>query len=89
MSAFDVPLSAVRAFYSDQFVLPLTAGHSFPMATCARLRERPVATGVPRLDELVEAGGTHHTLDTAAARSRREPMPEMPTRSAGALASAN
>lgn len=30
----------MRAFYSDHFVLPLPAGHRFPMAKYARLRER-------------------------------------------------
>ncbi len=30
----------MRAFYADQFVLPLPAGHSFPMSKYRRLRER-------------------------------------------------
>ena len=30
----------MRAFYSDQFVLALPAGHRFPMAKYALLRER-------------------------------------------------
>lgn len=30
----------MQAFYADQFVLPLPAGHRFPMAKYARLRER-------------------------------------------------
>lgn len=32
--------TAVQAFYSDQFVLPLPEGHRFPMAKYAMLRER-------------------------------------------------
>jgi acetoin utilization deacetylase AcuC-like enzyme len=31
---------SVHAFYADHFVLPLPAGHRFPMAKYARLRER-------------------------------------------------
>lgn len=33
----------VQAFYADHFVLPLPAGHRFPMAKYARLRERLAA----------------------------------------------
>jgi acetoin utilization deacetylase AcuC-like enzyme len=44
----------VRAFYSDRFVLPLPVGHRFPMIKYARLRERCLAEGVLRPDELVE-----------------------------------
>lgn len=33
-------------FYADQFVLPLPAGHRFPMAKYALLRERLAASGV-------------------------------------------
>jgi len=33
----------MRAFYSDQYVLPLPVGHRFPMQKYARLRERIVA----------------------------------------------
>lgn len=32
--------TSMRAFYSDQFVLPLPVGHRFPMAKYALLRER-------------------------------------------------
>ena len=32
--------TALQAFYADHFVLPLPAGHRFPMAKYARLRER-------------------------------------------------
>ena len=35
-----LPETALQAFYADQFVLPLPAGHRFPMAKYARLRER-------------------------------------------------
>jgi acetoin utilization deacetylase AcuC-like enzyme len=36
----------VRAFYTDRFVLPLPAGHRFPMVKYSRVRERCVAEGV-------------------------------------------
>jgi acetoin utilization deacetylase AcuC-like enzyme len=42
----------VRAFYSDQFRLPLPEGHSFPMAKYTRLRERLIADAVVDLAEL-------------------------------------
>ena len=38
----------MRAFYSDQFVLPLPAGHRFPMAKYRLLRER-LAMDVPEV----------------------------------------
>lgn len=44
----------MRAFYSDRFVLDLPPGHRFPMIKYARLRERLVAEGVLRADELSE-----------------------------------
>jgi acetoin utilization deacetylase AcuC-like enzyme len=44
----------VRAFYSDHFVLPLPVGHRFPMIKYARLRERCLAEGILRPDELSE-----------------------------------
>jgi acetoin utilization deacetylase AcuC-like enzyme len=43
----------VRAFYSDHFVLPLPAGHRFPMAKYRALRDR-VATELPHV-RLAEA----------------------------------
>jgi acetoin utilization deacetylase AcuC-like enzyme len=42
----------VRAFYSDQFALPLPDGHTFPMAKYTRLRERLVSDGVLSAAEL-------------------------------------
>lgn len=36
----------MRAYYTDEFVLPLPAGHRFPMVKYARLRERCLAEGV-------------------------------------------
>ncbi|CAN5693543.1 histone deacetylase [soil metagenome] len=36
----------MRAFYTDQFVLPLPAGHRFPMVKYARVRERCLAEGI-------------------------------------------
>lgn len=44
----------MRAFYSDHFVLPLPVGHRFPMIKYARLRERCLAEGILRRDELSE-----------------------------------
>jgi acetoin utilization deacetylase AcuC-like enzyme len=46
---------AVRAFYSDHFVLPLPEGHKFPMAKYSRLRERILAEGIISPDDLQEA----------------------------------
>jgi acetoin utilization deacetylase AcuC-like enzyme len=46
---------AVRAFYSDHFVLPLPAGHKFPMAKYSGLRERILADGILDPADLCEA----------------------------------
>jgi acetoin utilization deacetylase AcuC-like enzyme len=46
---------ALRAFYSDHFVLPLPEGHKFPMAKYSRLRERILAEGIVSADDLHEA----------------------------------
>jgi len=43
----------MKAFYSDHFVLPLPAGHRFPMGKYSRLRDR-VAGELPEVD-LIEA----------------------------------
>ena len=48
-------LSAVRAFYSDHFVLPLPEGHKFPMAKYSGLRERILAEGIVGPQDLHEA----------------------------------
>ena len=45
----------MRAFYSDRFVLPLPEGHKFPMAKYAGLRERILADGIIRPEDLQEA----------------------------------
>lgn len=45
----------VKAFYSDRFVLPLPAGHRFPMAKYAGLRARILADGIVHADDLHEA----------------------------------
>jgi acetoin utilization deacetylase AcuC-like enzyme len=45
----------VKAFYSDHFVLPLPDGHKFPMAKYSRLRERIIAEGIVRPEDLHEA----------------------------------
>lgn len=46
---------AVRAFYSDHFVLPLPEGHKFPMAKYSRLRERILQEGMVTPADLHEA----------------------------------
>jgi len=46
---------AVRAFYSDHFVLPLPEGHKFPMAKYSGLRERILAEGIVGPQHLHEA----------------------------------
>ena len=46
---------AVRAFYSDHFVLPLPEGHKFPMAKYSGLRERILADGIVGAEDLHEA----------------------------------
>lgn len=46
---------AVRAFYSDHFVLPLPEGHKFPMAKYSGLRERILAEGIIAPADLHEA----------------------------------
>jgi acetoin utilization deacetylase AcuC-like enzyme len=45
----------LKAFYSDHFVLPLPEGHKFPMAKYSGLRERILAEGIVRPDDLHEA----------------------------------
>jgi acetoin utilization deacetylase AcuC-like enzyme len=45
-------ISAMRAFYTDIFVLPLPEGHRFPMAKYRVLRERLLQTGVIAPEEL-------------------------------------
>ena len=42
----------MKAFYCDHFVLPLPAGHRFPMAKYSMLRNRVVGEGVVCLDDL-------------------------------------
>ena len=46
-------MPALKAFYSDHFVLPLPAGHRFPMQKYRLLRER--AAGVAPGIDFVEA----------------------------------
>jgi acetoin utilization deacetylase AcuC-like enzyme len=50
----------MKAFYSDQFVLPLPAGHRFPMSKYLRLRER--ITGDPGLELRVPDAATDAEL---------------------------
>jgi acetoin utilization deacetylase AcuC-like enzyme len=46
----------VKAFYSDTFVLPLPAGHRFPMAKYRRLREQLIDERVLNESDLVVPG---------------------------------
>jgi acetoin utilization deacetylase AcuC-like enzyme len=67
----------VRAYYSDRFVLPLPAGHRFPMEKYRRLRERLLAEGVldpadlrePRAATWVELARVHDADYLAAVRA--------------------
>ncbi|NCC35134.1 MAG: histone deacetylase, partial [Chloroflexia bacterium] len=43
----------MQIFYSDTFVLPLPAGHRFPMAKYALLREQVVAAGLVEPNSLM------------------------------------
>lgn len=53
----------MRAFYTDCFVLDLPAGHRFPMAKYARLRQRVVEEGVLRPEDLeIPAAATDEDL---------------------------
>ena len=54
----------MKVFATDQFVLPLPAGHTFPIAKYARLRERVVAAGLAGPDDLrvPEAAGDEDIL---------------------------
>lgn len=51
----------MRAFYSDQFVLPLPEGHRFPMAKYRMLRER-LAQEVPEIEMLAAQPATDGEL---------------------------
>ena len=56
-------------FYCDHFVLPLPAGHRFPMAKYALLRDRVVATGLGKNGRLkVPSGATDRELETVHTR---------------------
>ena len=63
----------MRAFYSDQFVLPLPPGHRFPMAKYRMLRDRiaqqlpgvALQVALPQLlTHLGRGRGKGQTLDT-------------------------
>ena len=41
----------MRAYYSDQFVLPLPAGHRFPMPKFGRVYQTLIRDGVAGLDQ--------------------------------------
>ena len=43
----------MKAFYCDQFVLPLPEGHRFPMEKYSRLRERVLAAGIVTPEDLI------------------------------------
>ncbi len=51
----------MKAFSSDRFVLPLPAGHRFPMAKYARLRER-VQLEMPEIELIEPAPAADQTL---------------------------
>jgi len=51
----------VKAYYSDHFVLPLPAGHRFPMAKYRLLRER-IAAELPGIDLQVPEAATDGVL---------------------------
>jgi acetoin utilization deacetylase AcuC-like enzyme len=51
----------MQAFYSDQFVLPLPAGHRFPMEKYRLLRQR-VAAELPEVTLFEPAPADNHTL---------------------------
>jgi acetoin utilization deacetylase AcuC-like enzyme len=53
--AHGIIFSTVRVFYCDHFVLPLPADHSFPMAKYRLTRERIVAEGIVRAEDVLEA----------------------------------
>jgi len=48
-----MPTMPLKCFYTDHFVLPLPAEHRFPMPKYSRLRERVVAEGVIRPEDLI------------------------------------
>ncbi len=49
----------MRAWYSDTFVLPLPAGHRFPMSKYVRLRDRVLAEGIVAPERLQAAEPAH------------------------------
>jgi acetoin utilization deacetylase AcuC-like enzyme len=52
-AARDAIKTAVKAFYCDHFVLPLPEGHRFPMEKYRMLRERVLANGLVRAEDLL------------------------------------
>jgi acetoin utilization deacetylase AcuC-like enzyme len=60
----------VIAYYSDHFVLPLPAGHRFPMAKYARLRERLVELGARAEDDAGCVGDAASMTRDAASTTR-------------------
>src|SRR5512136_550690 len=42
----------MKVFYTDQFVVPLPAGHRFPMSKYALLRQRVMEAGLVASDDL-------------------------------------
>ena len=44
----------MKAFYTDQFVLPLPEGHRFPMEKYSLLRQQLVEAGIIKIEELHE-----------------------------------
>ncbi|MCK6430861.1 MAG: histone deacetylase, partial [Burkholderiaceae bacterium] len=54
----------MKAFYSDRYVLPLPAGHRFPMAKYERLRAR-VGAELPSVRLIEPAAATDDQLARA------------------------
>jgi acetoin utilization deacetylase AcuC-like enzyme len=56
----------MRIFYTDHFVLPLPAGHRFPMRKYALLRQRVAASGCVAAEQLIVP---HAATDTELLRA--------------------
>jgi acetoin utilization deacetylase AcuC-like enzyme len=52
----------MKAYYTDQFVLPLPPGHRFPMLKYSMLRERVAAAHLPGLELLIPHAATDEQL---------------------------
>ena len=68
----------MQAFYADHFVLPLPAGHRFPMAKYQRLRDR-VAHELPQVRMGVAPRASDGELALAHAPARLIPRAVLPS----------